>query len=167
MAVVVSVLIILSKPPIPPPAANNGLPGLASLGQIDRSFDEFLDKIKKDIGFENIEITAVVGPYFLYSGISAALYNSYGPRYYILLDQEFFSELILEEKKAVLAHEAGHILFRLGRVYNMRKYTANEVLADTFAARYVNPKNVIGSLDKAYSNYLVRRKHLETLAQGQ
>ena len=153
----------LFLPPSPLTTTANGLPGLASLGTIDRSFDNLLAEIKKDVHLENIEITVVVGPYFQHSRILVAMDSYYAPHYYILIDKEFLNELTAEEKRAAIAHEAGHIMFGPRYFYNRRGYTANEVLSDEFAVKYTHPRHIIGLIDKAYLDYITRKKQLESL----
>lgn len=149
-----------------PDKTNAQLPGPALLGTVDHSFDDFLAEIKNDIGRNDVEITISVGPFFQYLGIPAATDMYYAPHYYILLDQNFLDELTLEEKKATIAHEAGHILFGAGSRYNRHEATFTEMRADMFAARYVSPKHIITLLDKAYSDHIARRENLESLTQG-
>lgn len=162
VAIIFAILSLLLPPPLPV-TTDNGLPGLASLGTIDHSFDNLLAEIKRDISLENIEITVVTGSYFQYSNILAAIDTLYAPRYYILLDKEFLNELTTEEKRAAIAHEAGHIIFGPRHFYSRKEYVANEMSSDKFATKYVRPRHIIGLIDKAYSDHIIRKKHLENL----
>ena len=108
-----------------------------------------------------------VGPYFQERNLIAAIILVYQPTYYIVLDEKFLKELSPEEKNATIAHEMGHILFGSGSNFDRRERATTEMLADIFAARYVDQKHVSSLLDKAYSGYMIRKQRLEILAQGQ
>jgi len=90
---------------------------------------------------------------------------AYAPNYYILLDKEFLGELTSEEKTAVVAHEAGHIIYRPNFSFNRKSKVATEIFADEFASRYVHPKHIQSLLDKAYYDYITRSKRLSVLGQ--
>jgi len=140
-------------------------PGLASLGTPINEYDELLNKIREDIKPLEAEITVLVGHYFQYAHILAAMDTAYAPNYYILLDEEFLNELTPEEKIAVVAHEAGHILYSPGPSFNREHKTATEILTDKFASKYVHPKHIQSLLDKAYYDYVARSRQLSILEQ--
>lgn len=127
-------------------------------------FDPLLSKIKADIKQEGIEIKVFLGPYFRYFGVTGILTDDYYPLDFILLDAEFYNQLTLEEQEALVAHEAGHILFRPSLEMGRHQIAEVQVRADSFAARYVHPKHLVSLLDKLYLDYLVRKKNLEELA---
>lgn len=128
-------------------------------------FDNLLDKIKKDINQENIEIKVFLGPYFKYYGIVGMLIDDYRPKYTILFDIEFYNKLTPQEREAIVAHEAGHILFKYPENHSLETTIETQVLADRLAARYVNPDYVISALNKLYADYLTRKERLEQLKQ--
>lgn len=132
-----------------------------------KEFDELVEKIKNDIGQPDIEVMVLVGPYFQYRGLIAAINLYYAPRYYIMIDGKFLNELTPEEKVAVIAHEMGHIVVGPGYGFSRKQRTATEVLADRFASRYVHPKHVQSLLDKANEDYLIRTDNLTILGQAQ
>lgn len=150
-----------SGPDLFPPSST----ALEQLGTPTDKFDNLLNKIKSDLGQDEIKIKVIIGPYFRYRGFEGLFYESYFPTYFIFLDAEFYNELIPEEQEALVAHEAGHILFKYPRDNSRNAVTEVQVTADTFAARYVHPKYLISLLDKVYEEYLTRRKHLEDLTQ--
>lgn len=139
---------------------------LEQLGTPTDKFDNLLNKIKGDLGRDDVEIKVIVGPYFRYRGFVGLLYEGYFPTYLILLDADFYNELTPEKQEALVAHEAGHILFKYPRDNSRNAATEVQVVADAFAAKYVHPKHLLSLLDKVYEEYLTRRKHLEVLAQG-
>ena len=143
---------------------------------ISHKFDELIAKAQSDIeqilGYK-IRIIVFVGPYFRYLGFVAFLNTYYQPYYGLSLDDEFLEELTEAEINAVILHELGHILHRSPPNPNRNQSTEAEVLADSFMGKYPeysSPKDMISLLDKAHSDYLIRRRrleHLEKLAQGQ
>ena len=152
-------------PRLPQVQTNGELPGMASLGKADHSFDDFLDKLKKDLGFKDIEITLVVGPFFRHDGIGSRLYVDYQPSYFILADVDLYNKLTAEEKTAFIAHEAAHMIFRYPSDNSFDALTENQKLADQFAARHVDPKYIKSLLRKAFSDYWARQENLDRLSK--
>lgn len=137
-----------------------------------REFDELVAKVQRDIEQilnQKIHITVLVGPYFRYVGLIAFL-STYNESYYSLnLDSEFLEELTDKEKNAVILHELGHILYRPPPNSSRSQAIEAEVLADSFITKYpeyASVKDMLRLLDKASNNYLIRRRHLEQLAQS-
>mgnify|MGYP001598125691 CR=1 FL=1 len=113
-----------------------------------------------------MEIKVIVGPYLHYLGIVGLLYDEFAPTYFILFDEDFYKELTPEEREAMVAHESGHILHKHPHNRSRAALTELQVLADNFGAKFVHPKHLIGVLDKAYADHIIRRHHLEILSQG-
>lgn len=146
------------------------------IGAPTHEFDTLLAKIKSDLGQNNIEVSILVGPYFYYMYITARLYPVNRSFFYILIDDKFFSELSSEEKRALIAHECGHIdyvlnhttttLTTIPQVFDRQLITNDQIHADIFAAKYVHPKHLLSLLDKLYADYTQRREYLEKLSQS-
>ncbi|MBI2064254.1 MAG: hypothetical protein HYT66_00915 [Candidatus Yanofskybacteria bacterium] len=153
--------------PSPEEIAVKQVSEIVQIGQPTDKFDGLLSKIKKDIDQKNIEIKVLVGPYFRYMGIIGLLYDEFRPTYFILIDEEFYDELVWEEKEALVTHESGHILYRYPRENSRAAITELQVLADEFGAKFVHPKYLASLLKKVNSDYFIRVKHLERAARGQ
>lgn len=167
--VAISAILLVLIPPLPPSHSNIDRSFQEKLwpermGVQTNKFDPLLAKIKADIKWEDVEIRVLVGPYFRRFGTVGMLVDDYYPRYFILLDEEFYNELTPEEQEAGVAHEAGHILFRPFLEMGRSEVTEVQAMVDNFAAKYVHPKHLSSLLDKAYADYLVRKRRLEELA---
>src|SRR3989338_1996662 len=142
---------------------------------ISHKFDELIAKAQSDIeqilGYK-IRITVLIGPYFQHFRLIAFLNTYYQPYDGLNLDNELLKELTETEINAVILHELGHICRRSPPNPNRNQATEAEVLADSFMGKYPeysSAKDMISLLDKAHSDYLIRRRrleHLEKLAQS-
>lgn len=175
-----SVLPVFKYLPINPiPAANVCLTNrqLVILGKPleSQEAEEVLIQIKDDLK-TNKEVTVLVleGSYWVASGILAASFPELQPdgysfsRYYIVVDSDFYKSLNSEEKKAVIAHEMGHI-------DSMEKLLKIEMEVDSLATKYVSPQTFIDMLNKAIPDkdtrkiskeYKLRIENLEKLKQS-
>lgn len=131
---------------------NNGVP--------TQEDQEFLNRIKENIGFEK-EIVISVGPYYKAQKISLTngavlvidsknfkapsflFYDDAAEIYYILIDYNFYKKFTVKERKFVIAHEVGHALNP-----NLRVSIVAEQKADEFALRYVSIETAIDFLEK-------------------
>ncbi|MBI2062459.1 MAG: hypothetical protein HYT64_02105 [Candidatus Yanofskybacteria bacterium] len=135
------------------------------LGTPNHDYDDLLKKIKKDINHEEVNIKILIGPYFENFGIQGQLMRTDPLDYVILADKVFYDWLSAEEKIVLIAHETGHIIFSSPGKMDFEKITGDQVLADTFAAKYVESKYLITFLDKLYSDYLIRLENAKKLAK--
>jgi Zn-dependent protease with chaperone function len=127
-------------------------------------FDDLINRIKKDIKMPDIIVNVLVGPYFKTNGILVAIELFNAPKYYIIMDQEFLSELNTEEKRAAISHEMGHIVVGIGHTFDSRNNKIEiEKKADEFASKYVHPKYMKSLLEKAYRDYVERKENLNIL----
>ena len=166
LVVYILIIIIGRQLPLTPPSEKlSPVAVLALVGDPSNEFDDLTTKIIEDMGLNSIQITVLVGPYFQYLGTTGLLMDDLEPNFYIFLDEIFIQELNPGERRALVAHEVAHILFRPSPIPNRKDTTQTQLLSDEFASRYVNPKHLIGFLDKLYDDYLARRKRLELLAQ--
>ncbi|MEK7138944.1 MAG: hypothetical protein AAB799_02070 [Patescibacteria group bacterium] len=133
------------------------------LGKETQEFNDLITRIKRDIGQEKIEIKVFIGPYFKYAGILGRLIDDYHPRYVILFDIELYNKLTRPEREALVAHEAGHILFKYPKDHSLEVATEVQVLADKFAAKYVSPDHIISPLNKLYAEYWTRVRRLKQI----
>ena len=140
----------------PTPEELPSIAGSTLMGHPSHEFDALIAKIEEDIK-RDIQITVFVGPYSRIGRLD----DSLEPYFYILLDEEFLNSLTPKERDALVAHEAGHILFRYSRDDSRKATTDVQVQADMFAIQYVDPKDLISLLDKIYYDHLTRKSYLE------
>ena len=139
------------------------------IGIPTNKFDGLLDRIKNDINKKDIEIKVLVGPYYKHLIIIGLLvppepFDSH-KKYLMLIDADFVNKLSPKEQEALIAHEAGHILFRPTSLEKEDIINA-QVDADTFAARYVTPEDVSSLLDKLFAEYIIREKNIKHLIES-
>jgi len=130
------------------------------IGHPSHEFDDLIAKVEEDIKnttSRDVQITVFVGPYSRIGQLDSSL----EPYFYILLDEVFLNSLTPKERDALVAHEAGHVLFRYANSSSRKAMTGVQIQADMFALRYVDPKDLISLLDKIYYDYLARKSYLE------
>ncbi|HEY4474750.1 MAG TPA: hypothetical protein VJC06_02405 [Candidatus Paceibacterota bacterium] len=148
---------------------------------------EFINKLvlNKKIN-PKTKVRIFLDPYLI---VGRGILISDPPNYYVFLDMSFYLSLNQDERKALVAHEIGHmvyeysfldkfeirILYELG-IFNKQRneiITKYQVLADRFSAENSSPEAMISLLNKLYvtridnSDYKTRLESLKKPKQGQ
>lgn len=127
-----------------------------------KDFDEFIGKIKEDNGLESHDITILIGPYYQTDAVLGAQVlrdKHFSNKYYIVCDIDFYFLLNEDERKAIIAHEMGHIVLNNANAqsgsnkarYYMDDVINQQILADNFALRYVEVVVFMNTLKKVYT----------------
>lgn len=150
---------IFKYPPNPAPPTNGCITKqqLLTLGKPlqNKEASDIIAQIKNDMKIDK-EVITLEGPYWIASGILAASFPEFLPdeysflRYYIVVDSDFYKNLNSEEKKAIIAHEMGHI-------DNIEEIIRLEIDADNLATKYVSPQISIDLLNKAISDKIFQK----------
>ena len=109
---------------------------------------ELVALIKKDLKLESVQVKVLIGPYDEKISSIGRLLNDLPNGYYVLVDWGFYEELTPEERKALIAHEMGHIQYTVRvHVYDLEASVV-QFGADMFAIRYAGIDAVLSFLDK-------------------
>lgn len=138
----------------------------ADIGTETHKHDDLINKIKRDNGIENLDIKIFIGPYFKIMESIASLLKSTPKLYLVIIDADFYSKLTTEEKEAVIAHEIGHVFFSYSPDAGLEEIAYYQMMADTFAMRYVRPEVFSKTLDKIYKEYFIRKENAEKILKS-
>jgi len=109
---------------------------------------QFIARIKKDLRL-NVPVIVLLGPYDKKMG-SARLVDGFPRNYYILVDKDFYRGLSDLEKRSLIGHELGHVVFAVKPKAGDSEFVSLQIGADLFAARYVGFDAMIALLNKLY-----------------
>lgn len=156
---------------------NNNISGSQQLvhENID-GLDKFIYQIKENSKDDlphlyKADIQIKMGGFYFSIGSVATMYP-YGPgAFYILVDIDFYKTLTLQEKKAMVAHEMGHVAYPNSPKFptNILVVINSQIQADTFATKYVSPDDVVSLIKKAADfnlEYKLRLDNLNKIKQG-
>ncbi len=146
---------------------------LIAMGTLTLENRQFIAQIKRDLKINSIPVKVLLGPYNDIVG-PARLVNDFPRSYYVLVDKNFYENLSALEKRSVIAHEMGHVIFTATPPVTDQEAMRLQVGADLFASRYVGIDALISLLNKLFPEdyekdipeYLFRIKVLKEL-QGE
>ena len=141
------------------------------------SFDnsELIQQAKKDLQIEKLSVKIILGAYYSKEGITGRLVRDLPNGYFGLVDKDFYQRLTLPERKALIGHELGHILYvPTVHIYDLDR-TGLDICADFFAVRYAGVDAVLSLLEKLYTipqddrdqpDYKIRKAVLEEVRRN-
>ncbi len=132
-----------------------------ALGIPDTENHTFITEIKKDLKIEGIDVKILFGPYLHTTGSGMLVISNKPLRYHVLLDKNIYDQLEAQEKKALIAHEMGHILNKTTYQDDKETTINMQVEADNYAALKTSPDTVINLLKKIFSAEMVSKHHPE------
>jgi hypothetical protein len=118
------------------------------------------------------KIEVFLGPYFYTNWLIAAMYTDrFNPtHHYLLMENEVYDVLTIDERYCVIAHEVGHLVIEnsLPRRYKypFNIYVSYEIKADNFAVSYMGTDIMESTLKKIFNykpNYRARMLNVNML----
>ncbi len=135
------------------------------IGIPTNEFDGLLTRVKSDINKNDIKIRVLIGPYFqrfmIYGVLLSPGSSDTDQTYLILIDSDFYNKLNPQEQYALVAHEAGHIAQLFPSGPDFKFLIKAQMDADTFATKYVDPRDFLTFLEKLFSEPTMPRDDIE------
>ncbi len=133
----------LAKPPqINPEITKIILAGVESTENTD-----LIEQIKKDLKIEDMFVKVIIGSYDA-AGITGQLVKALPGGYFILIDSNLYEKITPAERKALIGHEMGYILYAPKiHLYDLDR-TGLDICADFFAVKYAGVDAVLSLLEK-------------------
>lgn len=162
-----------------------------SFGTETIAHKNFTDKLLRNPKLNrNSTLKIFLGPYDSLMGLKGFI-RTISPNYYIFIDAYFYYSITPEEKRALIAHEFGHAIYKYSFIdklqlkilyeINYIDYFADwrsdiitkyQIRADEFSAENTSPEVTISFLNKLYNmrtenhDYKMRIENLNKLKQG-
>lgn len=134
--------------PIPIPGPMTIKEGMG-IGIQNKEHEDLIYQVREDLKINpSLSIEIFVGPYQNITGEGVMLPLINPPGVLILIDQDLYQVLTTEERRAIIAHELGHLTNEEMLTLNSVTTTRFQIEADTYATKYADPTAVISFIDK-------------------
>lgn len=146
---------------------------LIMAGAESNEFTDLIEQIKKDLKIENLSVKVIIVPHDERE-LTGELVKILGG-YIILVNGNISKNLTLDERKALISHEMGHIMYSPKvHVYDLAR-TGLDICADFFAVKYAGVDATLSLLEKLYTmaqderdqpDYKIRKAVLEEVRRN-
>lgn len=144
------------------------------IGLQNKEHEDLIYQVREDLKINpSLSIEIFVGPYqnITGEGIIIPLINP--PGVLILIDQDLYQVLTTEERRAIIAHELGHLTNEEMLTFDPATMTRFQIEANNYATKYVDPTAIISFIDKIVArrggiksrNYEPRIQNLEKIKE--
>ncbi len=140
-------------------------------GIISEENKDLIDQIRMNLKIEDLPVTVFMLPYNS-DVLTAQLVAHPDGGYFILISSNVNEKLTQDERKALIAHEMGHIAYTSKiHLYDLDR-TGLDICADIFASKYAGIDAVLSLLEKLYTldqddrevpDYKIRKAALEAI----
>ena len=144
---------------------------LLAVGTLSEDHKDFVEGIGKELKVtKKIEVIMIPTMFFTIARGGRLVQTE--TSWLVLIERDFFLRLNIEEQKALIGHELGHIIFIFPRCVF---YMSCQKGADRFAALHTSPDATIGFLNKLFNSttdekrkkeHESRVQYIERLKQG-